>query len=148
MAPLTRSELRTWFMLVSSMTSLLNALDRQFRHDFGITHDDYEILSRLHRSPERTLRMSQLARDVGFSPSRLSHAVGRMEEAGWVTRAPCTTDRRGTEATLTDVGLKLVDVMTPAHLSLVRKLVFDTLGTDRAREAAEAMSEIGRAAGS
>jgi len=146
MATLSRSELRTWFLLVSSMRSLLNALDRQFRDEAGITHDDYEILSRLHRAPDRTLRMTQLARDVGFSPSRLSHAVGRMEDAGWVARAPSQADRRGTDATLTDLGVKLVDEVTPAHLELVRKLVFETLGPVRARGAAESFGEIGRAA--
>ena len=146
MATLSRSELRTWFLLVSSMRSLLNALDRQFRDEAGIAHDDYEILSRLHRAPDRTLRMTQLARDVGFSPSRLSHAVGRMEDAGWVARTPSQADRRGTDATLTDLGVKLVDEVTPAHLELVRKLVFETLGPVRARDAAEAFGEIGRAA--
>jgi DNA-binding MarR family transcriptional regulator len=146
-ATLSRSELRTWFGLVSGMRSLLNALDRQFRAEAGITHDDYEILSRLHRAPDRTLRMSQLAGDVGFSPSRLSHAVSRMEEAGWVVRSPSPADRRGTDATLTELGVKLVDEVTPAHLTLVKRLVFDTVGPDRARDAAEALGEVGRAAG-
>lgn len=148
MGTLSRTELRTWFLLVSSMKSLLNALDRQLRDEAGITHDDYEILSRLHRAPDRTLRMSELARDVGFSPSRLSHAVGRMEDARWVVRAPTPADRRGTDASLTDLGMKLVDDVTPAHLALVRRLVFETLGPDRARDTAEAIGEIGRAAGS
>ncbi len=112
-----------------------------------MTHDDYEILSRLHRAQGRTLRMSDLARDVGFSPSRLSHAVARMEDSGWVLRAPCQTDRRGTEATLTDVGVKVVDEVTPAHLALVRRLVFESVGPKRAGDAAEVMGEIGRAAG-
>ncbi len=148
MATLSRGELRTWFLLVSSMRSLLNALDRQFRDEVGVTHDDYEILSRLHRASDRTLRMSELAHDVGFSPSRLSHAVGRMEEAGWVSRAPCPTDRRGTNATLSDLGVKMVNEVTPIHLDLVKRLVFGTLGPDRARETAEAMGEVGRVAGS
>jgi DNA-binding MarR family transcriptional regulator len=128
------------------MRSLLNALDRQLRDEAGMTHDDYEILSRLHRAPGRTLRMSDLARDVGFSPSRLSHAVARMEDSGWVLRAPCQTDRRGTEATLTDVGVKVVDEVTPAHLALVRRLVFESVGRERAGDAAEVLGEIGRAA--
>ena len=53
-----------------------------------MSHDDYQILSRLHRDPARALRMSELAADVGFSPSRLSHAVRRMEEEGWIERSP------------------------------------------------------------
>ena len=111
-----------------------------------MTHDDYEILSRLHRAPDRTLRMSDLARDVGFSPSRLSHAVARMEQEDWVTRARCSTDRRGTDATLSAEGVRVVEKVTPAHLAQVRRLVFDTLGPDRARELGDAMDEIGRVA--
>jgi DNA-binding MarR family transcriptional regulator len=128
------------------MRDLSNALDRQFRDHAGMTHDDYEILSRLHRAPDRTLRMSDLARDVGFSPSRLSHAVARMEQEDWVTRARCSTDRRGTDATLTAEGMRVVEKVTPAHLVLVRRLVFDTVGPDRARELGDAMDEIGRVA--
>ena len=137
----------SWFRMISGMRSLLNSLDRQFRDEAGLTHDDYEILSRLHRAPDRTLRMSDLAHDVGFSPSRLSHAIARMEASGWVARQPSDTDRRGTEATLTESGSKKVDDVTPAHFALVRKLVFDTLGPDRASQTAEALGEIGRAAG-
>ena len=144
--PLSRSELRAWFRLAGGMRSLLNALDRQFRDESGMTHDDYEILSGLHRAPDRTLRMSGLAHDVGFSPSRLSHAVNRMEEAGWISRRPCPSDRRGTEAMLTELGVKIVEEASPAHLTLVRRLIFDVVGSERAGEVAEAMDEIGRAA--
>ncbi len=143
--PLSRTELRAWLRLAGGMKSLLNALDRQLRDESGMTHDDYVILSRLHRAPDRTLRMSELAREVGFSPSRLSHAVSRMEEAGWVERSRSESDRRGTEATLTDTGAKVVEVATPAHLTLVKKLVFDALGDERAVALAEAMDDVGRA---
>ena len=135
----------SWLRLVGGMKSLLNALDRQLRDESGMTHDDYVILSSLHRASERTLRMSDLAREVGFSPSRLSHAVSRMEEAGWVARSPSRTDRRGTDATLTDVGVEVVETATPAHLALVKRLVFDTLGDQRAADLAEALDEIARA---
>jgi DNA-binding MarR family transcriptional regulator len=128
------------------MRSLLNALDRQLRDEAGMTHDDYEILSRLHRAPDRTLRMTSLARDVGFSPSRLSHAVSRMEAAGWISRRPSLVDRRGTEATLTELGAKVVEDASLAHLDLVRKLIFDVVGGERAGATAEVMDEIGRAA--
>jgi hypothetical protein len=44
------------------------------------------------------------------------------------------------------VGAKVVDEVTPAHLALVRRLVFDSIGAERAGDAAAAMDEIGRAA--
>ncbi|MGH8943213.1 MAG: MarR family winged helix-turn-helix transcriptional regulator [Acidimicrobiia bacterium] len=123
---------------------MFNALDRQLRDDSGMSHDDYQILSRLHRAPARALRMSELAAEVGFSPSRLSHAVRRMEEEGWIERTPSEIDRRGTEARLTDLGAKVVEDASPAHLALVRRLTFDVIGSGRMTALAEAMDEIGR----
>ena len=141
---LSRSELRAWFRMVRGIRDLLNALDRQLRDEAGMTHDDYEILSRLHRAPARTLRMSDLARDVGFSPSRLTHAVARMEQEGWVERAQCDTDRRGTNATLTGEGARVVEDVSPGHLALVRKLVFESVGPERVGDTADVFDEIGR----
>jgi len=143
---LTRTELRAWSRMVGGFRSLFNALDRQLRDDSGMSHDDYEILSHLHREPGRALRMSQLAADVGFSPSRLSHTVGRMEEAGWIVRSPSSADRRGTDAKLTELGAKVVEDASLEHLALVKRLIFDAVGLDRASAAAEVIGEIGRAA--
>ena len=41
--------------------------------------------------------------------------------------------------------MDVVEAATPAHLTLVKKLVFDTLGNQRAADLAEALDEIGRA---
>jgi len=143
---LNRAELRSWLKLIGGMRALLDALDRQLRVAAGISHDDYAILARLHREPGRRLRMSELAGEVGFSPSRLSHAIARLETEGWVRRTIGQTDRRVVVANLTDAGVLRVHEVSPDHLSLVRKLVFDTLGPERAREAADAFDEIRRAA--
>jgi DNA-binding MarR family transcriptional regulator len=141
-----RAELRAWIRMIGGIKSLLNALDRQLRDESGMSHDDYQILSRLHRAPQRTLRMSVLAREIGFSPSRLSHAVGRMEEAGWIDRSRSGEDRRGTDASLTDLGVTVVEEASPAHLDLIHKVVFENLGDERAAATAEALDEIGRTA--
>ena len=144
---LNRAELRSWLKLIGGMRALLDALDRQLRESAGMSHDDYALLARLHREPERRLRMSELAGEVGFSPSRLSHAVARLEKEGWVGRTIGRSDRRVVEANLTDAGVLRVREVSPDHLSFVRELVFDTLGPKRAREAADAFDEIRRAAG-
>lgn len=144
---LSRTELRSWIRFIGGVRSLLNALDRQLRDEAGMSHDDYQILSQLHRAPDRTLRMSALAREVGFSASRLSHAVNRMEEAGWIERGPSGEDRRGTEASLTALGINVVESASVAHLDLVHRVVFETLGPERAAATAEAFEDIARAAG-
>ena len=62
----------------------------------------------LSEAPDRTLRMSQLAEQTTSSASRLSHAVARLEEKGWVRRDKHPTDRRGSLAVLTDDGWQAV----------------------------------------
>src|SRR5207253_3080033 len=59
--------------------------------------------------------------------SRLSHAVGRLERTGLVTREECTTDRRGTFAVLTRRGRAALERAAPGHVATVRELVFDRL---------------------
>jgi DNA-binding MarR family transcriptional regulator len=143
---LTRTELRSWFKLVMGIKALLDALDRQLRAAAGISHDEYGILSRLYREPGLTMRMGDLAREVGFSPSRLSHTMQRLEGEGWIRRSRIPGDRRIVEAALTEEGIDQVRAVSPDHLALVRRLVFETLGPDRTRDTAEAMDQVRRAA--
>jgi DNA-binding MarR family transcriptional regulator len=69
-----------------------------------------------------------------------------MEEAGWIDRRPSTGDRRGTDASLSDLGIEVVEKASASHLDLVRRIVFETLGSEGAADAAEALEEVGRVA--
>lgn len=144
---LNRAELRTWLTMIGGIRALLIAIDRQLRDEAGMTHDDYVILGRLHRSPGHGMRMSDLAREAGFSPSRLSHAFDRMEASGWVCRDPSAADRRVTEARLTDLGTEMVESASATHFAMIKHAVFETLGPEEARQVAEAMSQVASAAG-
>ena len=65
---------------------LLAAVDGQLQRDAGMPLAYYEILVRLSEAPDRSLRMTQLAEASSSSKSRVSHAVARLEERGWVRR--------------------------------------------------------------
>jgi DNA-binding MarR family transcriptional regulator len=75
--------------------------------------------------------MSQLADASTSSKSRLSHAVARLEERGWVERLDCPTDRRGQVARLTDAGFAALDGAAPAHVEQVRRSLFDRLTVEQ-----------------
>ena len=94
-------------------------------------HAYFEILVRLSEAPERTLRMSELAHSTLSSRSRLSHAVARLEERGWVQREDCPTDRRGQNARLTDTGFAVLAATAPGHVDTVRRLVIDALSPEQ-----------------
>lgn len=87
----------------------------------------YEVLSVLSEAPHRTLRMSALAAALQVSASRLSHAVSRLEESGWVRRELCPSDRRSWFAILTDEGFSALDAAAPYHVASVREHLLDQL---------------------
>ncbi len=87
----------------------------------------YDILVMLSEAPGRARRMSDLAVATRSTRSRLSHAVARLEELGWVRREACPTDRRGWMAILADEGLAALEAAAPKHVESVRTHLFDRL---------------------
>jgi DNA-binding MarR family transcriptional regulator len=75
--------------------------------------------------------MSELATQTRSSRSRLSHAVARLEERGWVVREDCLTDRRGQLATLTDTGFAVLRDAAPGHVAAVRGYLIEALDDEQ-----------------
>ena len=124
---LSEEEQRTWRAYLSSSRLLMDQLDRELQRQAGMPHAYYELLVRLSEAPDRRLRMSDLARSAGSSRSRLSHAVARLEEAGWVTRESDAQDKRGAWAVLTAAGFQALVAAAPGHVEGVRQHLFDQL---------------------
>lgn len=124
---LTDDEQRAWLAWLGATELLMGSLDAQLQRDAGFPHAYYAILAQLSAAPDRTLRMRDLASVVNSSASRLSHAVGKLEDRGWVTRHPSPNDRRSTLATLTDAGFTVLQEQAPGHVAAVRKGLFDPL---------------------
>ncbi|MEA2685930.1 MAG: hypothetical protein QOE93_1125 [Actinomycetota bacterium] len=124
---LNRDEQRTWRAFLDATQLLFEQLDHELQRDAAIPHGYYEILVRLSEAPDRTLRMSQLAERSQSSRSRISHAVARLEETGWIRRETCPTDRRGALAVLTDEGMAALAGAAPGHVQGVRSHLFDQL---------------------
>lgn len=120
-------EQQAWRAFLGANRLLFDRLDRELQRDAGMPHTYYEILVWLSETPGRGMRMSELADRTLSSRSRLSHAVSRLEEAGWVRRDDCPTDRRGALAVLTDEGFAKLVSAAPGHVEGVRTHLFDQL---------------------
>jgi DNA-binding MarR family transcriptional regulator len=128
---LDAEEQKAWRAWLYSSLLLQDRLDRELQHDTGIAHAYYEILVQLSETPGRMLRMSELADRCLSSRSRLSHAVSRLEERGWVRRQVCEEDARGQLAVLTDEGFAALEAAAPVHVESVRRHLFDQLSADQ-----------------
>jgi DNA-binding MarR family transcriptional regulator len=124
---LDADEQKTWRAFIEATQLLLDQLDRELQRDGGMPHAYYEILVRLSEQPDRAMRMSELAERSLSSRSRLSHAVARLEESGWVRRESCPTDKRGSIAVLTDDGFAALAAAAPGHVEGVRTHLLDRL---------------------
>src|SRR4051794_33828409 len=122
---------RTWRAWLTVSELLPRALDAQLQHDAGISHAAYVVLAMLSESPNRSRRMSDLARRANQSQSRLSHTVARLEERGWVRRQRSAEDGRGNLAVLTDAGWDVVTKVAPGHVDAVREALFDPLTAEQ-----------------
>lgn len=143
---LSEEEQRTWRSYLDATRLVFDELDRELQQDAGMPHAYYMILVVLSETPGRALRMSGLAEATGSSRSRLSHAVARMEEAGWIERRPSPDDRRGALAALTDAGMDVLMAAAPGHVEGVRRHLFDHLTpaqVGQLRQIAEAVLEGG-----
>jgi DNA-binding MarR family transcriptional regulator len=75
----------------------------------------YDLLWSLHRSPGRSLRVNELAREIVLSPPAMSRFVDRLAAAGCVTREPDPDDRRAQRVKLTEEGVNLLRRMWPVY---------------------------------
>jgi DNA-binding MarR family transcriptional regulator len=128
---LTEEEQRAWRGLLR-MTSQLNARgNRQLQDEFGISLADYEVLVVLSEAPEGRLRVFEVADALAWEQSRVSHQLARMQRRGLIAREDCASDARGAFAVLATAGRAAIERAAPAHVELVRQLVFDGLSRDQ-----------------
>src|SRR5258706_726104 len=131
---LTEEEQRAWRLFLQACQSVFAATDAQLARDSGLPHGYYEILVHLSEAPNRALRMTQLARASTYSKSRLSHAVARLEERGWVQRRDWENDRRGQIAPPTDEGFAAPAAAAPGHVDQVRPSLMEGLDPDPVKQ--------------
>ncbi|MCB1003134.1 MAG: MarR family transcriptional regulator [Acidimicrobiales bacterium] len=110
----------------------------------GLTTQAFEALLRLARTPEHRLRMSELANAMtSITPSGLTRLVDRLESVGYVERAMCPSDRRGSFAQLTESGMDVVLAVIPQHLADLDEHLWRLL-TVRQRGELEALLRVVR----
>ena len=117
----------TWRAFLQATQLLRDQLDHELQREADLPMAYYQILAMLSEAPNRALRMSQLAAQTWSSRSRLSHAVDRLEDKGWVCRVSCPGDRRGALAQLTDAGFDVLAEAAQSHVESVRRHLFDLL---------------------
>lgn len=137
---LTEQQQRIWRDYLQVTGRLHTAMQRQLQADCGLSPADYEVLVAL--SERGPLRITELARLLGWEQSRLSHQLRRMRARGLVERRGDEDDRRGAAVTLAPPGTAALEAAAPGHAELVRSVVFDDLSPQQQRAFGAALETI------
>lgn len=139
---LNEAEMAAWRSYIVATLRLRQRLHRELaeRHDVSLT--DYEVLVCLEMQDGYRMRMSELAVLMGSTKSRLSHQVGRLEEAGVVRRVRDPEDKRGVITELTEEGKALLEKAAPTHVEGVREHLIDLLSPQEQATIAAAFDRV------
>ena len=129
-------------LLFEAHAGLSSALERKLADDCDLSTQWFELLLRLARSPGHRLRMCELANQVALSPSGLTRAVDRLEEAHLVTREQCPEDRRVSYAALTDAGLARIEAALPTHLEHLDEYFVSVLTPEELQQLTATMRKV------
>jgi DNA-binding MarR family transcriptional regulator len=135
-------EQKAWRAYLVASSRLQEVLDRELQAQSGMPHTYYMILAMLSEAPEHGIKMTELAQVLKSSVSRLSHAVRKLEEAGWIRRDADPADGRVTYACLTPEGLRVLEEAAPGHVTTVVENVFDRLSDDQVEQLYEISASI------
>jgi DNA-binding MarR family transcriptional regulator len=139
---LDEAESDAWRSYIVATLRLRQRLHRELadRHDVSLT--DYEVLVCLEMQQAHRMRMTELALLMGSTKSRLSHQVGRLEDAGVVRRVRDPEDKRGVITELTEDGVRLLESAAPTHVEGVREHLIDLLSPEEQATIASAFSRV------
>ncbi|MCP2175102.1 DNA-binding transcriptional regulator, MarR family [Williamsia maris] len=102
-------------------------MNRQLSEDADLSLADYSVLVALADSDDGRRGLTDLATEIGWERSRLSHHLKRMCTRGLTERHPSRTDGRATDATLTSAGRVALEAAAAGHVDLVQRLFFAPL---------------------
>lgn len=139
---LDEAEMAAWRSYVVATLRLRQRLHRELTDGHEVSLTDYEVLVCLEMQDGHRMRMSELAVLMGSTKSRLSHQVGRLEDAGLVRRVRDPEDKRGVITELTEQGNALLAKAAPTHVEGVREHLIDLLSPQEQATIAAAFERV------
>lgn len=124
---LTADEQSAWRALQTMQARLGAELNARLLSDSELSLSDYAVLVHLTDEPSGRLRLFELANEIGWERSRLSHHIARMAKRDLVEKVACDKDRRGAYVAITEEGRQAISLAAPRHVATVRQLVIDQL---------------------
>ncbi len=133
-----------WRAFLTAYSLVSRRLDDDLRAEHQMTLAEYATLLQLAEAPGRRLRMNQLANGVFLSRSGVTRLIDRLEADELVERSHCSSDGRGAEAVLTELGQNRLRQASRTHLRGIESYFLDLVEPVDLEAIQRSCTEIGR----
>ncbi len=140
-APLSAVEMEAWNAFSRCRTDLNATLERDLKPT-GLSLGDYQVFVFLIGSEAQSMRMCDLADELGLSPSGLTRRLDGLVKAGWIERQSAEHDRRVMLAVVTPDGRRTFEQAVPVYVTSVRRRITSILTEDELRSMASIFLKI------
>ncbi|THV34669.1 MarR family winged helix-turn-helix transcriptional regulator [Glycomyces buryatensis] len=131
---LSADEQRSWRAFIRLHQKLVARLGADLQSHSKLSGADFEVLVALTDVPDGRVRFQDLAKEIDWEQSRLSHQIRRMIKRDLLSRKECAEDGRGAFVVITPHGRETIEAAAPKHVATVRSLVIDALSADEFAE--------------
>jgi DNA-binding MarR family transcriptional regulator len=132
--------------LVRGHSAVTRAMNAQLVANHGLTINDFEALLHLSQAEEGRMRRVDLAEKLILTASGVTRLLDGLEEAGFVDRAACASDRRVTYAVLTEAGHAKLKEASQSHVADIRAFFETRFSSDELDQLAALLGRLPGAA--
>ena len=129
-------------LLLETNARLSRSLGLEFEASCDITLAWFDVLLQLRRSPDGRLKMNQIAEAIVHSNGGTTRLIDRLEEAGYVERQNCPSDRRAIHVAITDAGNAKLDQALDVHLLYLQENLVNRLSDDERDVLAQLLTKL------
>jgi DNA-binding MarR family transcriptional regulator len=141
-ATLSAPEQSLWRGFLAWSETVLALVGSDLVNATGLSRPDFEVLVRLHEAPGGTLTQRDLGESLGWSASRLSHQLERMEARDLLTRVDRGTGRLR-DVGLTERGAQEIREAVRVHAAAVRTHFLGSLDEREKQRLAALFRQLG-----
>ena len=102
----------------------------------------FEVLLQLRKAPAGRLKMNQVADAIVHSTGGTTRLIDRLEEAGFVARHHCPSDRRAIHVAITELGNQKLDEALDVHLDYLEDNMASRLSGDERETLAALLTKL------
>lgn len=134
---LTQDEERAWLAVSSIIQTVPTVIQRELKQSADLTLWEFQGLSMLAATPEKMVRLGELAAAASVTLQHASKLTARLVTDGLVSRERDPADARAVALRITPEGQARLDVAKTTHATVFRNVLLSHCSPDQVRLLAE-----------